>query len=297
MHSQKERYRPFRVSSLHFYPVKSCRGIQLEQAVIDARGIKNDREFMLVDASGRFLTQRSHPKMALIEAFLERDEKDEKDTWLTLSAPDMPLKSLRSTLAGSRTQVVIWQDRCEAIDQGDEVAAWLSAFLDVSCRLVHMPADFVRKVDTTYAPREQDQVSFADGFPFLLLSSASLQDLNARLPQPVKMNRFRPNIVVSGTSPFAEDSWKRIRINSVEFDLVKPCARCVITTIEQQNGIQGRKEPLRTLASYRFVAGRGVLFGQNLVHRNKGIISVGDEVHVLEYQTPLVTTNVSPRTN
>ncbi len=261
------------VSSLHYYPVKSCKGIEVEVAAIDARGIKNDRRLMLIDMAGNFLTQRGHPKVALIEAFLE-------DSWLMLKAPGMSLMKNHCRNTGKHVDVVIWNERCDAVDQGDAVASWLSLFIGVPCRLVRIPDEFVRKVDPNYAPDENAQVGFADGFPFLLMSESSLADLNARSPKKIDMLRFRPNIVFAGGPPLIEDTWKRIRIGTIEFHVVKPCARCVVTTIDQQSGVQG-KEPLRTLAQYRHIPHKGVLFGQNLVHSSEGTIRVGDEVQVV----------------
>ena len=265
------------VSALYYYPVKSCQGVSLDVATINVRGIKQDRELMLIDSRGHFLTQRALPRMALIGAHLE-------STWLMLHAPGMPTYSLEYRTQGRCERVEIWGERCAAVDQGDEAAGWFSDFLKYPCRLVCMPREFVRPVDSTYAHDAEDQVSFADGYPFLLLSEASLSDLNRRLAVPVEMRRFRPNIVISGCAPFAEDTWYHIRIAAVEFFLVKPCARCVITTIDPDQGVRELKEPLRTLAAYRRVAHRGVMFGQNLVHKNEGTIRVGDPVEILEYR-------------
>jgi hypothetical protein len=167
-----------------------------------------------------------------------------------------------------------------AIDEGPSVAEWLTAFLAVRCRLVRFPDDAKRRVDPEYAG-PNDEVGFADGFSFLLTSCASLDDLNQRLAAPLPMNRFRPNIVVSGGEAFEEDRWKRIRIDGITFAVVKPCARCVTTTVDQQTG-EASREPLRTLATFRNVAGRGVMFGQNLIHGQSGTLHVGAEVAVIE---------------
>ena len=264
------------VSALYYYPVKSCRGIALPEAQIDQQGICRDRRLMIVDPNGRFLTQRGHPRVALVEALIE-------DTWLTLKAPDMPALTIQFWTAGQEIDVTLWGDQCKAVDQGKHAALWLSKYVGVPCRLVHIPDGYVRQVDQRYALNPEDQVGFADGFPFLLISQASLDDLNSRLVEQVPMERFRPNIVVTGCQPFAEDTWKRIRIGEIEFNLVKPCARCVVTLIDQKTGIQ-YKEPLRTLATYRHFPGKGVLFGQNLTHNNVGTIRVEQKVQVLEYR-------------
>jgi uncharacterized protein YcbX len=200
---------------------------------------------------------------------------------LTVTAPNMPELRLTASEAGKRDEVVIWKDRALAVDQGKDAAGWFSAFLGSEYRLVSMPRDYVRQVNPKYARREDIQVGFADGYPFLLISDASLADLNTRLDKPLPMARFRPNIVVSGTIPYEEDTWRKIRIGEVVFDIVKPCARCVITTTDQETAIAG-KEPLATLATYRRSADGGVIFGQNLVHANTGTISPGDTVEVIE---------------
>lgn len=262
------------VSSLTMYPIKSCAGISLERAPIGPRGIQGDRAFMLVNTSEEFLTQRELPRMALIQPQIIDNER------LTVTAPCMPELSIIPCDTGSRRQVVIWKDSCVAVDQGDEIADWFSSFLGIACRLVRMPEDTVRRVNPEYAVHEQDQVGFADGYPFLLISEASLADLNSRMPEPLPMNRFRPNIVVGGTLPYNEDTWRTIRIGEVTFHIVKPCARCEIPTTDQATAARG-KEPLKTLATYRHAA-KGAMFGQNLIHVQQGVIRVGDRVEVLE---------------
>ena len=263
-----------RISALHWYPIKSCRGAPLAEAVVGARGIVGDRAFMVVDADGRFLTQRTLPQMALIEPHVD-------DHTLRLAAPDSPPLSVPILSRGLPRDVVVWRDSCAAIDQGDEAAEWLSAFLAVSCRLVRIADDMVRRVDPAFAVSGADQVGFADGYPFLLVTEDSLADLNGRLSTPLPMNRFRPSIVIRGAAPYAEDTWKRIRMGGITFAVVKPCARCTITTVDQQTALSAQ-EPLRTLATYRQVQGRGVLFGQNLIHESTGVIRVGDAVEIVD---------------
>jgi uncharacterized protein YcbX len=228
---------------------------------------------MIIDAAGCFLTQRELPLLALVSPTLFGD-------LLEIAAPGMESLTVANAVEGERTEVTIWDDRCAAIDQGAHAAEWLSTFLDVPCRLVRIADDETRRVDPTYAS-PNDQVGFADGFSFLLTSNVSLDDLNRRLPSPLPMNRFRPNIVIDGTTAFEEDGWKRIRINGIEFAVVKPCARCVTTTVDQETAERSR-EPLRTLATFRHVAGRGVMFGQNLIHARTGVIHRGADVDVLE---------------
>jgi uncharacterized protein YcbX len=246
--------------------------------MLDARGIRHDRELMIVDAAnGKFLTQRELPRMALIAPRLN-------DSELTVTAPGMPPLIVPVIAHGPTSVVGIWRDTCEAVDQGDTVAGWLGGFLGHDCRLVRMADDFTRIVDQTYATSPADQVGFADGFPCLLIAQESLDDLNARLAEPLLMNRFRPNIVIAGGAPFGEDRVATLRIGDIVFHATKACARCPITTVEQETGETG-KEPLRTFATFRR-AKRGVLFGQNLIHASTGTISVGDRVEALTAKEP-----------
>lgn len=223
--------------------------------------------------------------MALIETELGSEQ-------LTLRAPGMEPLRLERRGDGPALDVEIWRDRCPAVDQGDEATAWLSSFLGAPVRLVRQCEGADRRVDPEYARAPSDQVSFADGYPFLLAAEASLDDLNGRLPDALPMNRFRPNLVVAGSRPFEEDGWRVIRVGEIVFDVVKPCARCVITTVDQATGRTG-KEPLRTLATFRSLppgrAGREggeVYFGQNLIHREGGTLEVGSPVEVLEEVDP-----------
>lgn len=260
-----------RVSGLAVYPVKSCRGIVLEEAVVGATGFDLDRQWMVVDAGGRFLSQREAPELAHIEVAVGGGE-------LTLNAPALPALTvpLEGPYGRERT-VAVWQDRCAAVDAGDSAARWLEEHLGRRARLVRMAGAGSRPMIGAAVPGTA--VSFADAFPFLLVSEASLDELNRRLETPVPMNRFRPNIVVAGCAPHAEDGWRRVSIGEVVFRVAKPCARCVITTTDQRTGERG-PEPLRTLASYRTVGGK-VLFGQNLVHEGRGVVRVGDRVRVV----------------
>lgn len=268
------------VLALYRYPIKSCKGHALREAITDARGIVGDRRMMIVDSQGEFITQRDAPRLALIEPVINDDSS------MTLRAPNKSSVSFMPSNEGRRVKARVWRDVCDAIDQGDEVAAWLQDFLSMPARLVRMADDFVRRVDARYARRPSDQTSFADGYPFLLISQASLDDLNARLDSPIPMNRFRPNIVLSGCNAFAEDDWREIRIGDITFNVVKPCARCAVTTIDQDTAIAGR-EPLRTLAAYR-AFGQKVLFGQNLVAANTGVLRVGDEVEIIATATSAI---------
>ena len=257
---------------LYVYPIKSAGGIPLDVSDVDERGLRHDRRWMLVDEAGRFMSQRRFPRMALIGVRIEHDG-------LIVDAPDMPsLKVPLQPPAGRLMLVRVWDDLVESLTVGDDADRWFSEFLNVRCRLVYLPDRSLRPVDPAYGG-PGDQVGLADGFPFLLISEASLADLNARLEQPVPMNRFRPNLIVGGCEPFAEDGWRLVRIGPITFRVVKPCARCAITTVDQRTAATS-KEPLRTLARFRR-SGTKVLFGQNLIHDETGIIRIDDPVEVI----------------
>ena len=283
---EREPILPIFVSALYFYPIKSCGGISLQVAEISQRGIRGDRAFMVVDLAGRFITQREQPRMALIRPIVREDGA------ITVTAPNMPEISIVADDTGRQYNVKIWSNTCIGVDQGDAIAAWFSTFLGMACRVVRMPEDYVRQVNPRYATKEQDQVAFSDGYPFLLVNEASLADLNARMPEPLPVNRFRPNIVVKSTLPYVEDMWRKICIGEVAFHIVKACERCPITTTDQATAVVD-KEPLKTLATYRR-AQKGVIFGQNLIHAHEGIIRLGDTIEVVEQAA---TTNFSLRVN
>jgi uncharacterized protein YcbX len=255
------------VSAIHLYPVKSCRGISVEAAEVVARGFALDRRWVVADADGNALTQRTVGRLALVHATL-----DGEAIQLT-TAGQPPLRLPRALDDGVPCTVQVWGDRVDGLV--DEAAsAWLTRALGLSARAVYMPDEARRPVEG-----EAALVSFADAFPFLVISEASLEDLNLRLPSPVPMARFRPNLVVRGAAPYAEDGWTRLRIGGVELRGVKRCGRCVLTTVDPETGERG-SEPLRTLSTYR-KEGSSVYFGMNLVHDGLGAIRVGDPVHIL----------------
>jgi uncharacterized protein YcbX len=262
-----------KLSAISIYPIKSLRGHDIDTVSVERMGLENDRRLMVVDPQGMFLTQREHARMALIMPVL-------KAGMITLCAAGMDDLTFEIRKLGKRMSVEIWNSReVESIDQGDLVAAWLSDFLKMPARLVHIADDYRRKVSVDYAIQPDDHVGFADGFPILIISQESLDDLNDRMEKPVPMNRFRPNIVISGTTPFEEDKWKRIRIGQVEMALVKPCARCNVPTIDQDTAESG-KEPNTTLSRYRRINGK-VMFGVNVIPITTGKLQTGDTVEVL----------------
>lgn len=260
------------LSEINLYPVKSCGGYSVPRVTLDRFGPSGDRRWMIVDPQGQFLSQRDHPQMALVQARLDGANV------LSLVHGEAQLQLAAPTASGARRQVQVWGDEVSALDAGDTAASWLSDRLQRACRLVYMPAESRRLVDTAYAADGQT-VGFADAFPLLLISRASLDELNRRLPSPVPMNRFRPNLVVSGARPFAEDSWRRLRIGGLELAVVKPCARCVIPSIDQATA---RRDPTinRVLADFRRID-RQIMFGQNLLYSSFGELAVGQPVELL----------------
>jgi uncharacterized protein YcbX len=260
------------VSALFVYPVKGCRGIALERAHVEARGVRHDRRWTLVDEEGTTVTQRTHPRLALVDVALDGDA-------LVLSSRDAGAPALRLPLApdGRRRSVTVWNDTVEAIDAGDEAARWATELLGVPASIAHMPDDVRRQVKPAYS-RPGDVVGFADAFPLLLATTASLADLNARMERPLPMDRFRPNVVVDGSEAWAEDAWTLVRVGGLSVRVVKPCDRCVVTTTDQRTGERG-VEPLRTLATFRR-RDHDVLFAVNAIPAAEGEVAVGDRVTV-----------------
>jgi hypothetical protein len=258
------------VAELYIYPLKGAGGTRLDAMEVDAFGPRHDRRWLAVDRDGRFVSQRELHRLALVRPRLD-------GAALVLHAEGSAPLAVQPPAHGARRRVRIWADEADARDAGDEAAAWLSDVLGEPLRLVWMPDDAVRPVHPAYGSAG-DRVSFADAFPFLITSRAALDLLNRRLGADLRMNRFRPNIVVDGVPPHAEDTWRTVRIGAIPFDVVKPCARCVVTTVDQESAITGL-EPLRELARYR-KHGSHVLFGQNAIHRARGWIRAGDVIDV-----------------
>ncbi len=260
------------VSGLWIYPIKSAAGIPMQEVRVEERGFTHDRRWMLIDDQRVFLSQRTIPSIRLIRVRIG-------DGCLNVEAPGM--EPIRVVPPDARTPVipaVLWEDVVEVIPSGALINEWFSTFLGRRCTLVYMPDTSHRRVDTRYV--KEGIVSFADGYPVLLTSEGSLRDLNDRLAEPVCMGRFRPNLVVDGVLPFEEDAWNRFHINDAYYHAVKPCTRCVVTTIDQSTGASG-KEPLSTLAAYRKWNGK-VVFGQNVmpVGPLPAAIRLGDRVEV-----------------
>lgn len=263
------------VSDIFIYPIKSLGSIRIEEGFVQEKGFQYDRRWMLVDHGGVFISQRTHPRLALLSVILENDGL----TVFNKKEPANVLNVPFDLASGPELWVTIWDDQVIGKVVSPEINRWFSDYLGIEAYLVIMPEDSHRKVDPRYAVHGES-VSFADGMPYLLIGQESLADLNSRLEVPVAMDRFRPNIVFTGGTPFLEDSLCKIKIGEVEFQIIKPCARCVMTTVDQESGEKG-KEPLKTLSSYRTINNK-VYFGQNVVSLTSGKIKRGDVIQPLE---------------
>lgn len=263
-----------RVSHLYIYPVKSLGGIALETAKVTDRGFQYDRRWMLVDHNNLFLSQREVHQMALLKLKIT-DSGIRVSHAVKNGSYTIPFAPAKNEFA----QVTIWDDVCTGQFVSEQADQWFSGMLEIPCRLVYMPEHSRRLTDQRYTAPESI-TSFSDAYPFLLIGQSSLDDLNSRLAEPLPMSRFRPNIVFAGGKPYEEDLMHTFTIGNITFCGVKLCARCVMTTIDQQTAIAG-KEPLKTLARYRN-KNHKIMFGQNLAHRGLGKIKIGDQLQVLK---------------
>jgi uncharacterized protein YcbX len=268
------------LSEIWVYPVKSLGGIQLQESKVTDRGLELDRRWLLVDDDGRFLSQREHPELALFKPEIVGDFL--RITHRThLESIDIPLRPVFSD-AMAKIKVTVWDDTIDAFEVSQKATDWFTRQLGISVRLVYMPQESERKLDPNYAITGAEINSFSDGYPFLIIGQSSLDDLNERLEAKVPMNRFRPNFVFTNGNPFEEDTWREFSIGSVSFIGVKPCDRCVMTTVDQEKGVVSGKDPLKTLAKYRNF-GNKVLFGQNVIGLGLGNVKVEDVVSVLSF--------------
>ncbi len=269
-----------RISSLSQYPIKSCGGMELERAEIDESGLRGDRLLFLIDENGDALGQDDLPRMALIKPSIIGAD-------LVVAAPDRDSLELVVADQGESRQTKHWEDEAPAIDQGDDAARWFSEYLDTPCRLMASTEVHKRPVPEKYRhifPAEQSR--FTAVAPILLTSEASLADFNSRVKKPIRMNRFRQNLVVEGSAPFHEEWWARLRIGDLELEKVASSERCGITQLNQETAERGI-EPIRTLAKYRKQPGGvegGIIFGVYFRPIGSGILNLGDEVTVLETQ-------------
>ena len=267
----------FVLSEINIYPIKSLCGISLTKAQLEDRGLQYDRRWMLVDEEGIFITQRKYFELALLAVNINNGK-------LIISHKINSNQSISFDLQednGIQIPVVIWNDITFGTEVNTGVSDWFSDFLKFKVKLVKMPVAEKRMVDPRYASNNE-VVSFADGYPCLIIGQPSLDGLNEKLENPIKMDRFRPNFVFTGSEPHIEDRFNTFYIGETLFSAVKPCTRCVLITIDQQTGEKGQ-EPLRTLAGYRTI-NKKILLGQNLLHQQAGIISMGDELKVVRWK-------------
>jgi uncharacterized protein YcbX len=269
------------ISQLFIYPIKSLAGIAIPTAEITHTGFKHDRRWMLVDEQNLFLSQRTHPQMALLQPA-------ETEKGIIVTHKQNPSQSLFIPFVNEQSKkikVTVWDDVCDAIEAAPLYNEWFSNMLQINCKLVYMPNDTKRLVDKKYAANNE-VTSFSDGYPILMIGQSSLDNLNEKLTDPLPINRFRPNIVFTGGHAFIEDEMAAFTINEINFLGVKPCARCVMTTINQQTA-QKSKEPLKTLATYRMKNNK-IYFGQNVLQQQNGFINVGNEIKITVQQEPFI---------
>jgi len=262
------------LTQIHIYPVKSLGGVHLEQAELYRSGLKYDRQWMVVDENNKFMTQRSLPEMALVHTNIIQGQ-------LVLSTLGMEDHQVPQADSGAkRIATQVFSDPVNAIELDAPTNEWLSDALGRVCKLVYFPDDEFRQCDPSVA-QSGDHTRFADAYPLLILSQASLDDLNSRLESPVGMNRFRPNLVIDDCVAFAEDTWSTISINDATIRMLEPCSRCSVPTVDPQTGMLSGPEPIHTLSSYRERDGE-VYFGSNYTAQLDPscsvTISVGDHI-------------------
>ena len=265
---------PLRVSGLYRYPVKSLSGVAVQQLALDEFGPAGDRRWLIADSNGHFVTQRTEPRLAVIDVLAEKGER------VSLQLPGGPILDL---VPGDRPmQVRVWRDAVEGVCASGEASTLLSNWIGRELHFVYMPDDSFRPVDPNFVGGERRRVSFADGFPFLVTNEASLEPLGDWTGKMWDMRRFRPGIVLAGASAFAEDEWGWLRIGATVLQCVKPCSRCIITTVDPDRGIfDPEREPLRSLSRHRRTIA-GTIFGQNAVHWHGSSIAVDDPVELLD---------------
>lgn len=269
------------ISQLFIYPIKSLGGIAKQTVEITNTGFKYDRRWMLVDENNIFLTQRTNPKMALLQT-------GENGDGIFVFHKQHQLQSLilpPATEYRKKQRVTVWEDVCDALEAEEDINSWFSDMLHINCKLVYMPDSTKRPVDKRYA-NNNETTSFSDGYPMLMIGQSSLDNLNKKLTVTLPMNRFRPNIVFSGGHAHMEDEMAAFTINEINFLGVKPCSRCVMTTIDQQTTAVG-KEPLKTLAGYRMKNNK-IYFGQNVLQQQNGSINIGDTIIIVHQQEPFI---------
>lgn len=269
------------LSALHSYPLKSARGLTHAEATLHPWGLDGDRRWMVIDSSDEFISQRSHPLLAQVEVTPGADGA------IRLRAPGRDPLTVVVPEPGKTRPVALWRDTVEAVPTDPAAAQWLGSWLEDDVSLVHLDDPSIRRQVDQHFGEPGETVGFADGYPLLITTTSSLDALNGLIADgdrpeegPLPMNRFRPNLVIDDTDPWAEDGWHRVRVGDVTLRIVKPCGRCAITTTDQETAERGR-EPLRTLARHRNID-RRLVFGQNAIPETTDLLRVGDSVTVLD---------------
>ena len=270
-------FKMLQLSEIYIYPVKSLGGVRLDEAEVTDRGLKYDRRWMLIDENNRFISQREYPQLALFSVAIQ------KGNLLITDNKTGEKLTISNSLNHSATQslkVTIWDDEVEAYQVSEIANEFFTQALSMPIRLVCMHDENIRKTEAEYSLKGDEITSFSDGYPILIIGQSSLDDLNNKLAEPITINRFRPNFVFAGGQAFEEEEWHEFRVGNIRFFGVKPCARCIMTTIDPQTGEKKGKEPLLTLNKYR-KAGNKILFGQNVLISQTGSVSVGDNIEVI----------------
>lgn len=265
------------LSEIYIYPVKSLGGIRLDKAEVTDRGLQYDRRWMLIDENNRFISQREHSQLALFSLAIQ------DDNLLITNKKTGEKLTISNSLNHSATQsfkVTIWDDEVEAHEVSELANKFFTESLGITARLVYMKDENIRKTDAKYSLKGDEITSFSDGYPILIIGQSSLDDLNNHLAEPITIQRFRPNFVFTGGAGFEEDEWHEFTVGAIRFFGVKPCARCIMTTIDPETGKKKGKEPLLTLNRYR-KAGNKILFGQNVLISQLGKVSIGDSIEVI----------------
>ena len=266
------------LSEIYIYPVKSLGGIRLYSAEVTDRGLQYDRRWMLIDENNRFISQREYPQLSLFstELFTDflriMDTRVNKDILVRLEPQFSEIEAI--------VNVTVWDDEVEAWEVSKLANDFFTKSLGMPVRLVYMQDESHRKTDADYSLKGDELTSFSDGYPILIIGHSSLNDLNNRLAEPITINRFRPNFVFTGGAEFEEDEWHEFKVGNIRFFGVKPCGRCIMTTIDPQTGEKKNKEPLLTLNRYRKASNK-ILFGQNVLISQLGKVSVGDAIVVI----------------
>ena len=259
------------LSEIWIYPIKSLAGIPLSTSKVLPSGLEHDRRWMLVDQEGVFISQRETPQLALFYPSIEGG-------FMSIKHADESKGSVKFSLSqkvnSALVEVTVWDDVVAASEVSPEVSAWFTEILGFPVRLVYMPQESLRAVDLNYTISNTDSTAFSDGFPFLIIGQSSLEDLNSRMENPITIKRFRPNFVFTGGKPYDEETWKEFRIGGLLFYGVKPSGRCIVINVDPEKGKVSGKDPLLTLSKYKKV-GEKVIFGQNLITKQEGVLHVG----------------------